>query len=744
MNTITEADIEYNLKKTTKNRIYKSVNDIITSSWENISPGWPLNNMIAVNPISGLENIEFSQALKQSKAYFQQKNMPDKMQEINRLSIKWLQAFFDDGQATIPMPNRNLGLFKSTLSMIKYDIKLTVENKKKLSLITNEINNIYVLISKLLSSFDIKHHDYEIFITLLLTTLPGWASYVKYKTDWEHAEDININSPITKVDYIAFRLMITYLLWPEAKNLLDWHKLALKSANTFELYQQIQHNEYLFQQDLLKKISANSTFNKSECTPLAQFVFCIDVRSEPFRRSIESQGNFETFGFAGFFGLPISIENRETKEKHSSCPVLLKPECNIIAEVEGNPSSSNRTYKKNEFYKIIYQSLKYNVVTPFILVEIMGIISGAWMTIKSCFPSFLSFFLKTQNKYSSQKKLNLNIEEISLPKQVDFAFNMLKMIGLVNNFAQIIILCGHGSTTENNAYSSSLDCGACGGRSGGPNAYIMAKILNCPQVRNKLKIYKINIPENTFFFSAEHNTTTDELSLYEQPSNKIKNKINYIKVILKNAQRINTSNRMKNLDLPASDDNAVNKALSHSKDWAQVRPEWGLAKNAGFIIGPRSISKEFNLEGRVFLHSYDWEIDNNGALLNSILSAPMIVAQWINYQYLFSTIDNVAYGGGSKITKNITGKVGIMQGNASDLMFGLPLQSVFRSDDQNYHIPARLSVLVYSPLNRTLKIIQNNDTLKKLFQNEWVHLFCLDPILKSKFKLTKTLRWDAY
>ena len=125
------------------------------------------------------------------------------------------------------------------------------------------------------------------------------------------------------------------------------------------------------------------------------------------------------------------------------------------------------------------------------------------------------------------------------------------------------------------------------------------------------------------------------------------------------------------------------------------------------------------------------------------MTAPMIVGQWINAQYLFSTLDNVAFGGGSKITSNITGKIGIMQGNASDLMHGLPLQSVFQSDDMPYHTPMRLTVVAYAPRSRIDSIIQTNENLENLFGNEWIHLLCFDPIEHTIFKLEPTLIWKT-
>ncbi len=174
-----------------------------------------------------------------------------------------------------------------------------------------------------------------------------------------------------------------------------------------------------------------------------------------------------------------------------------------------------------------------------------------------------------------------------------------------------------------------------------------------------------------------------------------------------------------------------------------MRPEWGLARNASFIVAPRGLTRNVDLEGRAFLHSYDWEQDPDGTSLTVILTAPMVVAQWINTQYLFSTIDNVAYGGGSKVTKNITGKLGIMQGNASDLMHGLPLQSVFSSDREAYHEPLRLMTVVYAPRHLIDEIVARQEVLQKLFGNGWVTLACIDPSDKCTHILQRDLKWQT-
>lgn len=190
----------------------------------------------------------------------------------------------------------------------------------------------------------------------------------------------------------------------------------------------------------------------------------------------------------------------------------------------------------------------------------------------------------------------------------------------------------------------------------------------------------------------------------------------------------------------------LHKVASHIQtracDWAQTRPEWGLAGNAAFIIAPRAFTQNLDLEGRCFLHSYDYTQDPTGTSLTTILTAPMVVAEWINMQYLFSTLNNAAYGSGSKVTQNITGKIGVMQGNASDLMTGLALQSVYRRDEQRFHQPLRMMTVVLAPKAMLDKIIDQQPMLQKLFGHGWVHLVCIEPNTHMIYRLNRDFTWE--
>ncbi len=714
----------------------------VEESWEKIAPFWPLRNIIAVNPLLGFEDLPFEEALVEAEMLFQQKSLPKPMEDINRENIKWLQVFFDTGQATIKMPLRRLGLLKAILGLLPFDRNICLDDVKKIEWMKSLAETPECIIAECLRYLGILAEDYTLYMTLMLTTLPGWAAYIQYRTSWADTLDEKHHYPVTKAEYLALRLIITCLLWNDAKILLDWHMDAKRNSDPKKSLNSIERLEDSYKANLLDKLAQKAITKKNPAD--AQFIFCIDARSEPFRRALEAQGDYETFGFAGFFGVPISIHNDITGESYHSCPVLLKPAYRIKTSPAYCDDTCQKGYETTQGLKRLYQSLKYTFTTPFTLVETLGIASGIWMAIRSIFPS-LGYRVKSTitQKLNPSVPLKEDIESIPFEKQCYYAETALKMMGLTDHFAELVVFCGHGSLTQNNAYATALDCGACGGRHGAANARILAAILNNRSVRYNLKEKEnIIIPDTTYFLAAEHNTTTDDVEIYAHnlPEN-FKDRLISLKMDLQVARNQNSQQRAVKMGWKGNPKNAAKHTALRAHDWAQVRPEWGLAQNAAFIVGPRTLTREIDLDGRSFLHSYDWQLDKNGVLLATILTAPMIVAQWINSQYLFSTLDNVAFGGGSKITKNITGKMGIMQGNASDLMHGLPLQSVFKTDYEHYHQTLRLITIIYAPRILIDEIIAQQEILQKLFGNGWVTLACIEPKNREIYTLKRNLKW---
>ena len=707
---------------------------LIKESWNVIAPFWPLKNLIAVNPLQGLEMLPIEDAIEEGAVLFQHTELPEPMASINRQSIKWLQAFFDEGQATIGMPLRTHGFYISWKKLAYFDTEIhggDIEKKKWLLALSN---NPEITTSECFLKLNIPKEDAGLFLTLMLTTLPGWASHVKYRTHWTQGESPHAYR-VSEADYTAFRLVITTLLWEDAKSLLQWYRqlksLPKKKPHPIEAVLKAE-TDYLT--PLLNKLNVQTLkkFSKHLHAPDAQLVFCIDVRSEPFRRALERIGQYETFGFSGFFGLPVRIHNTIKNELYSSCPALLSPEY-TVKEVPLCGHLSQKAYEHYQRFntiKALYQCMKYNFITSFALVELFGFITAFWMALKTLAPVFtIKFYTYLMKKIRPTLIITPSLENISFKDQCTYGELALRGMGLTKNFASLVVFCGHASTTHNNIYATMLDCGACGGRHGGHNARILAKILNTKKVRTQLNKVGISIPSSTHFIAAEHNTTQDILEIYQTDTGDLPSEelLKRLKKDLKKAGAINSHKRCKAMEFSGNKHSSAQHTTRRSVDWAQVRPEWGLAGNASFIVAPRELTQKLDLEGRAFLHSYDYLQDPKGTVLKVILTAPMVVAQWINSQYLFSTLDNVAYGSGSKITQNVTGKIGVMQGNASDLMTGLSLQSVYKTDTTPYHTPVRLMTIIYAPRRIIDEIIETQPVLQTLFRNGWVRVACIDP-----------------
>ena len=156
----------------------------------------------------------------------------------------------------------------------------------------------------------------------------------------------------------------------------------------------------------------------------------------------------------------------------------------------------------------------------------------------------------------------------------------------------------------------------------------------------------------------------------------------------------------------------------------------------------RELTKGLDLGGRVFLHSYDYREDPSNRLLEVLLTAPQVVAQWINMEHYFSTVDNEVYGSGSKVYHNVVGRLGIMSGPWSDLRLGLARQTVMNGD-MPYHEPMRLLTIIEAPRERIEKLIARHEVLQRYYHNEWVHLVALEPDTGILYRYRPTGEWAS-
>lgn len=487
-----------------------------------------------------------------------------------------------------------------------------------------------------------------------------------------------------------------------------------------------------------------------EDPPRAQAVFCIDARQEPLRRHLEERG-LETYGFAGFFGVPIRFRPFHSEEELDLCPVLIKPKHAVTEHprpterkvVERNLSGS----RWHHIVDGLYHDLKMNLLSPYIIVEIVGMLFGLPFIGRTLFPRFYQkvkayFRRRLMPPVSTVMEMNLAPAE-----QAYFVEAALRLMGLTKTFARLVLVCAHGSRSENNPYFAALDCGACGGNHGGPNARVFAAMANRPEVRRLLRERGIFIPEETVFIAGEHNTTTDEVTLFDREDLPPSHRADLDRLVRDLQEGGAALSRERCTRLPGAPHEATpQEAVSHvalrSGDWSQVRPEWGLSGNAGFIIGRRALTQGLNLQGRAFLHSYDPDQDESGKALEIIMTAPLIVGEWINLEYYFSTVDNRVHGSGTKVVHNVVGRIGVMIGNRSDLQTGLPWQTVMDGEEY-YHEPMRLLAVIEAPVDRVASIIRRHRVLQHLFDNQWVVLVAVDPATGLFRRYGGEGRWEV-
>jgi len=472
----------------------------------------------------------------------------------------------------------------------------------------------------------------------------------------------------------------------------------------------------------------------------AQAVFCIDVRSERIRRAIETvDPSIRTKGFAGFFGLPIAYKHLGSSSSRPQLPGLLPPSLTVSDEIvfpDGVNLQSERksleSLRTLSFLKAEqWESLSRWPGSSFSFVESFGL----------AFAGKLSGWLRMESKDRAQDDYagipmrlrplcRPELQGVSVEQRIALCAQVLNAMGLKSGFAPLVLLVGHGSQSANNPHAAGLDCGACGGQTGEVNARVLARLLNQTEVRGGLLEKGIEIPSATTFVAALHNTTTDELEWFDTDllTDVSRTELADVQKSFRTAQQFVRMERAPSLGIDPlkSPAELLNIFKQRASDGAQTRPEWALAGNASFLIGPRALSQDSRLGGRAFLHDYEWRNDTDGSVLELLMTAPMLVTNWINWQYHASLCEPRLYGSGNKVLHNVVGgNIGVFEGNGGDLRQGLSKQSLH--DGTSYmHEPVRLTVVVCAPQSRISEIVQKHQVLQNLIYNGWLHLWQMD------------------
>ena len=526
--------------------------------------------------------------------------------------------------------------------------------------------------------------------------------------------------------------------------------------------------EASYQGQLIGQLSSQVDERSGDDTrPRAQLVFCIDVRSEPFRRHVEDHGPYETYGYAGFFGVPISFQGFDSEEHAPLCPVILAPKYAIKEVPRDGSQESLQTYATGSRWsrlgEHLFHDLKSNPAGSFMLIDMLGLFFSVRLIGKTFFQRpYEAIKTWARGWFTGPVATRIPIDladddpgeastalphGFSLTEQATFVENGMRAIGLTGEFGRFIVLCGHGSSSDNNPYFAAYNCGACGGGHGNPNARVFAAMGNSPEVRLTLKENGLNIPDDTWFLAGKHNTVTDQVTFYDVqdvPASHAED----LQLLVQDLHQASAeqarerSHRIPQAPRGITAHQARNHMVKRSLDWANVRPEWGLSSNAAFILGRRELTHGLDLGGRVFLHSYDPVADSEGAILEALMMAPLVVGQWISMEYYFSAVAPWCYGSGSKVTHNVVSGVGVMHGSHGDLQTGLPLQSV-NDGSLHYHQPMRLLAIIEASTDLISSAIQKHSLLQQLFHNQWIILVAVDPSTREFHQYNPDSTWEA-
>lgn len=661
----------------------------------------------------------------------------------------WLASYFDKTYAAW-QPKRQASLFSSWKAEAEIDRTpelMGAKNfRKHIRDLPNSVEKAAHLICK---GLGLNSPGLDIYLHRLLMQISGWSSFAA-RIVWEQQLYQN-NHDNTLFELLLVHLSYEYCLF---QSFSDSHLKACwqyicqenthlaKSAShepSHELRLLLQRAfEKSFQRKLITQFTGSEESNENTSATALQAVFCIDVRSEVFRRHLEGTNpHIETFGFAGFFGFPVETVPIGHHSGTPQCPVLLAPSHKILESTQ-DPTQSEAAQQHRidgHLVKRAWLSFKMGAISCFSFVGPIGLaylpklISdsyGLTRTVPHPSGEKLGKFRQERTFDFSERVSGEENIGISLADQIKLAASALTGMSLTQGFARLVMLTGHGSTSVNNPHASGLDCGACGGRTGEANVRVAATILNDPKVRQGLAEQNIMIPQETFFLAAQHDTTTDNVEIFNRdqvPTSHLEELKNLEKNL---AQAAENSRQERTQRLKDSESRSSEEWFQRSRDWAQTRPEWGLAGCASFIAAPRQRSKGLNLEGKAFLHSYQWQQDKNFAILELIMTAPMVVASWINLQYYASTVDPEIFGAGNKTLHNVVGgHLGVLEGNTGDLRVGLPWQSV-HDGEKRQHEPIRLNVIIEAPIEAINTIIAKHEVLQQLLDNGWIHLFAIN------------------
>lgn len=575
---------------------------------------------------------------------------------------------------------------------------------------------------------------------------PGWSGMIA--TLESNPTSLLDERKITLTELITLELLLEINTLDE-KFGKNWKPLNSKiDFEVKDLFEKSEYSEYFdvlaiwqeafewtFYNQALTGMQQKIQENTSVEKPKFQAMFCMDDRECSFRRHIEKiEPSVKTFGVAAFFNFEFFYQPVNGKFFTKLCPAPVTPKF-LVKELPRKKKSAKDLHYHKESHSLLF---------GWLISQTLGYTAAFKLFFNIFKPSMspaTSASFKHLNKKSQLVIENTNPNETVNGLQVGFSIEemanrvegILKTIGLVDNFAPIVYVVGHGATSVNNTHFAGYDCGACSGRPSSVNAKVLSFAANHVKVRELLAERGIVIPSETQFLPALHDTTRDEIVFYDEEllseNNKFPHKENcktFINALDNNAKE--RSRRFDTIDSNLSISKIHDKIKNRSVSLFEPRPELNHATNAMCIVGRRSVSDHLFLDRRSFMNSFDYTVDPKGDYLAGILNAVAPVGGGINLEYYFSRVDNHKLGAGSKLPHNVMGLIGVANGIDGDLRPGLPSQMI------EVHDPLRLLIVAEHFPEIVKYAITKVPATYEWFINNWVNLAVIHPETKELFR----------
>jgi len=719
--------------------------------------GYP-EDFQGIDAMQSLLNDSFNESLKprigQLRSQWKSAVKVNLDKAVHPMLFRLIASYLDQGISIWQLPASYQGL----LSAIRYMEVHSLRGLFKSDRVRKWLMNKELTIVQLLELVVGKSDFYERYLFDQQMAHPGWSGMVAVIE--ERPETLLDSRIVSLREFIQLELLleIDFLdtkfgtfwkplgqvaippaehLWDEVKPdqletiLSIWHK-----AYEWSYYDQVIGG---IQNRRLKETTnqAGTTF---------QSLFCIDDRECSLRRYLEVHDpGCVTFGTPGFFNVDCYFQPEHGQFMTKICPAPIAPK-HVIKEKQAALSHTRDSVASDH---------THGVLSGWLISQTLGMWAGLRLLFHLFRPSRSPLMvsssghmdkngiLEIENTHAGHNHDGLQVG-YTISEMTDRVGSLLGSIGLVREFAAFIYVVGHGASSVNNTYYAGYDCGACSGRPGSVNARAFSWMANHTAVRKALRERGIEIPDETLFVGALHDTTRDEVEFFDEDLlgpellNAHQKNVNTFTLALDDNSK-ERSRRFLHTDTKEKPASVHKKVRLRSVSLFEPRPELNHATNALCIVGKRELTNHLFLDRRSFLNSYDYRLDPDGNYLLGILRAATPVCGGINLEYFFSRTDNYRLGAGTKLPHNVVGLIGLANGADGDLRPGLPSQMI------EVHSPMRLLMIVEQSPDALLNVILRIPEVYEWYAHEWIHLVAIHPETREAFvfKMGEFVRYQS-